>query len=284
MAENEGADEELAIESLLSSTLAVYQSSPIVGSARLPSPDESSCAKYLASLRKRMLPFLELVSDRYENSGRTTGIGSQSWSATTTEELRKDGQSVDVHTVKFQACKFVILVSRADNNTENDARIVIFSRASRQLHSVFAKWIELYFDVVVRPVRFSSEFLLQFVDDYVASCYRAEESTSLEIEFTTGIAEASRITLSFDAEDVQRFARSAAGGDDNGPTAVARLLNHVQASSAIKFSQLKAGRVACKGGVVSAEGKIKLVASTSQEWRVSFAERWIAEVAEIVWR
>ncbi|KAK9379945.1 uncharacterized protein V2V93DRAFT_372752 [Kockiozyma suomiensis] len=259
---------ENAIAPMLNSTLAVYRSSPVIG--RSLTSDASSCEKYLASLRKRMMPFLELVS-----AGTESGVNG-TWECGKSDNLRDDGVIVDVHTVKFPVCKFMILVS-STAGTKEDAQLIIFSRSSKQLNSVFIKWVELYLDVLVRQVKFDTPFSLRFVDEYILASYRNEDTTSTEIEFSTDVTEANRITLAFESEDVGKFARSGKG-------TVERLLAHVRSSTGIKFQELSVSRVSCRGGVLSTEGKMKLVSGLGQEWRLLFAENWIAEVAKLVWR
>ncbi|KAJ8103540.1 hypothetical protein POJ06DRAFT_242186 [Lipomyces tetrasporus] len=262
------AEIELPVSPLLNTTLTIHKSTPVVGA--LPLSDSSSCSKYLVSLRRRIAPFLELLP----NASITGTAGS--WTTRVSHGLQ-DENSVAIHSITLPSCKFIILV-RLHARTERERQLVVFTRAQRQLHDVFIKWLEMYFDIMVRPLRLSTQFLLRFLEDYVLSCHRNEEKTGVELDFTTGIVQVRRITMASEPDDVAKFARSGEG-------VMARMMDHFENSTGLKFKEIDIGRAACSGGVIGADGRIKyIVRADISDWRREFVEARVGEIAGLVWR
>ncbi|KAK9493271.1 kinetochore complex Sim4 subunit Fta1-domain-containing protein [Lipomyces doorenjongii] len=257
------------ISSLLNTTLTIHKSTPVVG--MLLASDTSTCHKYLASLRRRILPFLELLP----NASVTGTTGA--WSTQQSHSLLEDGCGVTIHSITLPSCKFILLVP-LHTRTEHERQLVIFSRAQRQLHNVFINWLEMYFDIVVRPLKLSTDFLLRFIEDYVLSCHRNQETTAVQLDFTTGIPQVRRITMAFEADDVMKFARSGQG-------VMSRMMQHMENSTGLKFQEIDISRAACSGGVIGADGRIKyIVGADVSDWRTGLVETSVGAIADLVWR
>ncbi|KAK9384837.1 kinetochore complex Sim4 subunit Fta1-domain-containing protein [Lipomyces mesembrius] len=257
------------ISSLLNTTLTIHKSTPVVGT--LLASDASKCQKYLVSLRRRILPFLELLP----NASVTGSTGA--WTTRQSHSLLEDGCGVTIHSITLPSCKFILLVP-LHTSTERERRLVIFSRAQRQLHNVFIKWLEMYFDIVVRPLKLSTDFLIRFLEDYVLSCHRNQETTAVQLDFTTGIVQVRRITIAFEADDVMKFARSGQG-------VMSRMMKHMDNSTGLKFKEIDISRAACSGGVIGADGRIKyIVGADVSDWRTGLVETSVGAIADLVWR
>ncbi|KAK9469065.1 hypothetical protein V1512DRAFT_258527 [Lipomyces arxii] len=253
------ADSLKAISPLLNTTFNLLHTSPVIG--QLLRHDIESCSKYLTSLRKRVGPFLD-AADNFNGS----------WSANTTT---LNGITVQIHNVQFTGCRFVIIVCAHAQN-EKERRMVIFSRSSRQLQNVLANWVEMYFDVVVRPMSLSGAFIAGFVDSFVGQCMRMEDSSSLQLEFTTGMKELRRITIGLEPDEVQKLATTAG--------IMTNVYNHMLDSTGIKFDQLDLGKAGCGAGAIEHSGKIKFSSRANTiDWLAEFVTRLIGQIAGQVW-
>ncbi|KAK9238525.1 hypothetical protein V1525DRAFT_400777 [Lipomyces kononenkoae] len=274
------------ISPLLNTTFTVHKTTPVVGSSSLPPFDQPACNKYLLSLRRRIKPFLDLLPHNDSQTESTAAAGA--WTA-----RHHDG--LTIHSITFPLCKFILLVRRQQATTttqisDQERRLVVFTRANRQLHDVFVTWLEMYFDIIVRPVKLSSTFILRFVQDHVLACHRNQSTTPVRLDFTTGIPQLKIITLAFEPDDVIKFARptaaAIAGSSDDGNSGVlARMLDHMENTTGLKFAQIDIARAACSGGVIGADGRIKFIVGSSDasNWHMVFVETWVANLAGLVW-
>ncbi|KAK9370496.1 hypothetical protein V1509DRAFT_615960 [Lipomyces kononenkoae] len=279
----EDSHNSLPISQLLNTTFTIHKTTPVVGS--LPGFDNAACHKYLLSLRRRILPFIELLPNNNDDPPSAAGA----WTA---RQFHRRGMTI--HSISFPSCKFVLLVRLVSTTTsqhERERELVVFTRASRQLHDVFITWLEMYFDIIVRSVKLSTTFILQFIEDHVLACHRNQATTGVRLDFTTGVSQLKTITLAFEPDDVVKFVALLPPDDDDddrrGAGVLARMLDHMENTTGLKFAKIDLARAACNGGVIGADGRIKYILANpdaaSSNWRTTFVETWVDKIAGLVW-
>ncbi|KAK9461268.1 uncharacterized protein V1516DRAFT_675476 [Lipomyces oligophaga] len=251
---------------LVNCSYAIYKSSPTVCNLDrdFPANNPSQTRRNLESVRNRLLPLLDpshnFTSEQLEGQWNT-----RHWINT------DQNQSLIVHDISFAACRFVILLSPSNN------QLILFVKSSKQLSNSFIDWLEFRLDIIIRTLELPSQLLHRFLDDYIRAAGQNSSRSAIELEFTTGLKELARLTISLNAEDVEMFAIA----EDSSP--VHRILNHVVSSTSINVSELQLARVSCSGGIIRTEGKIKLI-SGSASWQALFAKSWIFNISELVFQ
>ncbi|KAK9446916.1 uncharacterized protein V1518DRAFT_422424 [Limtongia smithiae] len=252
------------METLYNASFLVFTTTPLTYSAL----ESYNCHTYFSSLKLQAAPYLNAPNvPRYTSP-------SGSWTATAVPSSENAGFELFVHNIDLSGHKFAIVAS---SPAEPGARLVILSRASKQMREVFTTWLEMYFDINVRPASLSSDFILIFIDAYVSQCYTEREVSAVELEYSTGIAECRRITLAFEATDTMLLVQA-------GEQLSHSLERHIENVSGIRLAKLAVNRAVCAGGILSSEGRVKFISGPADGWREAFVSEWIEKLVSYVLR
>ncbi|KAK9453267.1 kinetochore complex Sim4 subunit Fta1-domain-containing protein [Dipodascopsis uninucleata] len=286
--------DETVLHELLNKSFSTYSSSSLKRKRLVES--DAARRQYLTSLEKQLSPYLEIIvgdtlhpapefiSEVEDELDELSGMGRGQWSVQVDAFGSTSLEKVSLHSVKFPGCLFYILVQKvpiAEPGRANlSQRMLLITRAPKQLNSVFTNWFQAYFDIKIEKLSFPQNFLHRFIDDYIQTRMRESNDvgTGIEIEFSIGLETLRRISITVEGEDVRQLYLA------HSNSFLDTLFEHMKSSTGILCKGLQISRVSCGAGVLSSEGRIKFMKQsflTEMPNGCTFLSSWLSNILDV---